>query len=239
MGTDARVEGQSREGPLAVRPLARSFYDRPVLTVARAVLGRVVVHETRHGRLAGLIVEVEAYGGSDDPASHAHRGRTARNAVMFGPPGHAYVYFTYGMHFCLNLVTGPAGRASAVLVRALEPVEGEEVMRRRRGVTEWERLTRGPGCVARALGLELEHDGLDLTAGPLWIADAPARRGGWRVATGPRVGIRVAADRPWRFHLDGHPCVSKARRNSGAGPSPDRFARFGAPVGAARLPVRH
>jgi DNA-3-methyladenine glycosylase len=193
--------------------LPRSFYERPVLAVARAVLGRVLVHdEPNGGRVAGRIVEVEAYRGADDPASHAYRGPTARNRVMFGAAGHAYVYFTYGMHFCLNLVTGPAGRASAVLIRALEPVEGEEGMRRRRGAAvPWERLMRGPGCVARALGLDRRHNGLDLTSGPLWVAAAPARRGGKRIVVTPRIGIRVAQERLWRFHLEGHPCVSGPR----------------------------
>jgi DNA-3-methyladenine glycosylase len=182
-----------------------------VRAVARAVLGRVLVHDGPEGRVAGRVVEVEAYAGATDPASHAFRGPTARNRVMFGPPGHAYVYFTYGMHHCLNLVTGPAGRAAAVLVRALEPLEGLERMRARRGPVATERLTRGPGCVARALGLERRHDGLDLTRGPLWLSDRPARRGGRRVASGPRIGIRVGVERPWRFWLAGHPCVSGRR----------------------------
>ena len=198
------------------RPLRRSFYDRDALVVARAVLGRLLVRESPAGLVSGRIVEAEAYRGALDPASHAYRGRTPRNASMFGAPGHAYVYFTYGMHHCLNLVTGAVGRASAVLIRALEPVEGIEVMRARRGVRETSRLARGPGNVARALDLTRAQDGLDLTAGPLWLSDRPAERGGFRIARGPRIGIRVAADRAWRYYLAGHPCVS-ARR----GPAPD------------------
>jgi len=197
-----------------VRPLPRAFYDRPPLVVARALLGRSLVHDSPEGRVGGRIVEVEAYRGHRDPASHAFRGRTARNAVMFGAPGHAYVYFTYGMHFCLNVVTEREGVASAVLIRALEPVEGLEIMRRRRGLASgpgtWLRLARGPGCVARALGLAREHDGLDLTRGPLWLTDRTRRRG-FRVAAGPRIGIRVAQERPWRLFLLGHPCVSAQR----------------------------
>jgi DNA-3-methyladenine glycosylase len=192
-------------------PLSRRFYARPVLVVARALLGRVLRHDGPGGRTSGRIVEVEAYRGADDPASHAFRGETVRNRVMFGPPGHAYVYFTYGMHYCVNLVTGPAGRADAVLIRALEPLEGLALMRRRRGVSELERLARGPGCVTRALGLDRRHDGLDLTHGPLVVESGRPERGGARVARGPRIGIRVAVERPWRFWLAGHTCVSGPR----------------------------
>jgi len=194
------------------RPLARRFYARDSLTVARAVIGRLLVRDAPEGRVAGRIVEAEAYRGARDPASHAYRGRTPRNATMFGEPGHAYVYFTYGMHHCLNLVTAHAGTPSAVLVRALEPVAGIELMRARRGVEAIEVLARGPGNVARALGLTLEHDGLDLARGPLWLSDLVPRRAGHRVARGPRIGIRVAAERPWRFFLEGHPCVTAPRR---------------------------
>ena len=187
--------------------------------VARALLGRVLVCERSRTRLAARIVEVEAYGGARDPASHAFRGRTPRNATMFGPPGHAYVYFTYGMHHCLNVVCGREGAAAAVLLRALEPLAGEGLMRRRRGVHDAERLLRGPGCVAQALGLSREHDGEDLVRGPLWIAQAPPRREGRALASGPRIGIRAGAERAWRFWLDGHPCVSGRRRENG-GPVP-------------------
>lgn len=196
----------------AERPLPRAFFDRHPIVVARAVLGRLLLFDRPEGRISGRIVETEAYRGARDPASHAYRGRTARNAVMFGPPGHAYVYFIYGMHFCLNLVTEAAGSSSAVLVRALEPVEGIERMRERRGSVPTESLMRGPGNVARALGLGREHDGLDLTTGPLWISDRPARRGGHRIARGPRIGIRRAIHFAWRFYLAGHPCVSGSRK---------------------------
>ncbi len=205
-GTSSRPISATR--PVTLRPLPRSFYARPAPVVAAAVLGRLLVYDSPRGRMSGLIVEVEAYRGAHDPASHAYRGRTARNAVMFGPPGHAYVYFTYGMHHCLNLVAERAGVAAAVLVRALEPAEGEDLMRRRRGVRERERLTRGPACVTRALGLSRAHDGLDLTTGPLWVADRPADRRGHPVARGPRIGLRCGLDRAWRFYLAGHPCVS-------------------------------
>jgi len=215
------------------RPLPRRFYQRPVVAVARAVLGRLLVLDAPAGRIAGLIVEVEAYGDGRDPASHARFGRTARNATMFGPGGHAYVYFTYGMHHCLNLVTGAKGRASAVLVRALEPAEGVARMRRRRGPLPVERLARGPGCVARALGLTRAHDGLDLTRGPLWISDSPARSTGRRILSGPRVGIRAGLDRAWRFHLAGHPCVS-GPRSAGSRRRPGRLPRPAAGEGRGR-----
>ena len=200
------------------RPLPRSFYARDPVVVARGVLGRLLVHDSPQGCVSGLVVEAEAYRGASDPASHAHRGRTPRNASMYGEPGHAYVYFTYGMHHCLNLVTGGAGKASAVLVRALEPVDGVELMRERRGgVTEFTRLARGPGNVARALGLTRAHDGLDLVVGRLWLSDLLPRRGGRRIARGPRIGIRVALDRDWRCFLAGHPCLSAP-----GGPTPRR-----------------
>ncbi|MFI5370764.1 MAG: DNA-3-methyladenine glycosylase [Candidatus Eisenbacteria bacterium] len=210
------------------RPLPRRFFRRPVLVVARALLGRVLVHDTASGRASGRIVEVEAYRGADDPASHAFRGPTARNRVMFGPPGHAYVYFTYGMHHCVNLVAGPAGSAGAVLIRALEPIEGIPLMRRRRGIRELERLARGPGCVTQALGIDRRQDGADVTRGPLVVLGRPAELGGHRVARGPRIGIRRAAERPWRFWLAGHPCVS-GRRGGPAG-----VTRSGGRPGASR-----
>jgi DNA-3-methyladenine glycosylase len=180
--------------------------------VARALLGRVLVCDLAATRIRGRIVEVEAYRGARDPASHAFRGRTMRNASMFGPPGHAYVYFTYGMHHCLNVVCEPEGRAAAVLVRALEPLEGERLVVRRRGVDARERWMRGPGCVTRALGLSREHDGLDLLGGALWISDERPRRGAHRVASGPRIGIRSGLSSHWRFWLADHSCVSAPRR---------------------------
>jgi DNA-3-methyladenine glycosylase len=141
---------------------------------------------------------------------------------MFGPPGHAYIYFTYGMHHCLNVVTGSPGRASAVLIRALEPVAGLGAMARRRGVRDPERLARGPGCVAQALGLTRAHDGLDLTSGPLWLADGRPRRGGRRIGRSTRIGISRAVARRWRFFLAGHPCVSDPPAGGPRGRGPVR-----------------
>jgi DNA-3-methyladenine glycosylase len=188
-------------------PLPRAFYERSPLVVARGVLGRILVRSEARSLRAGRIVEVEAYRGALDPASHAYRGRTLRNEVMFGPAGHAYIYFTYGMHHCLNLVTGREGVASAVLVRALEPRIGIDSMRSRRGVETLERLARGPGCVAQALGLDLADNGLDVTRPPLWVSDRLPERSG-PIAASTRIGIRVATERPWRFFLRGSRFVS-------------------------------
>ncbi len=191
----------------SLRPLPRRFFARHSAVVARALLGHLLVHETPGGRLVGRIVETEAYRGSLDPASHAYR-RTPRSVIMFGPPGFAYVYFSYGVHWCLNVVTEPDRRSGAVLLRALEPVEGIDLMRRRRGRTAPEaRLAAGPGSLTRAMGVGLEHNGADLTAPPLYLAFGDRRR--QAVAVGPRIGISAAADRPWRFGLRGHPSLSR------------------------------
>src|SRR5439155_6165095 len=131
------------------------------------------------------------------------------------PPGHAYVYFTYGMHHCLNVVCEPEGTAAAVLVRALAPLAGESLMRRRRGVGIRERLARGPGCVAQALGLSRAHDGADLVSGALWVSREPSHREGRPVLAGPRIGITRGATLPWRYWLAGHPCVTAPRGHNG------------------------
>ena len=210
-----RSNGVGRAGRWG-RPLPRSAYAGHCVSVARSLLGRVLVCGTGASRVAGRIVEVEAYRGVGDPASHAHRGPTPRNAVMFGPPGHAYVYFTYGMHHCLNLVTEREGSASAVLLRALEPLEGLALMRRRRAPRGHPpadaALARGPGNLARALGLALRDSGLDVTRGRLWVSSLPAERAGRRVLALPRIGLRRAALRRWRFLLAGHPSASPPRR---------------------------
>ena len=176
----------------------------PVLNVAPRLLGAVL----RHGEVAVRLTEVEAYDGENDPGSHAYRGRTRRNATMFGPAGHLYCYFTYGMHVCCNVVCGVEGRASAVLVRAGEVVEGIEVARDRRAGSADRDLARGPARLCRALGIDLSHDGADLGAGPVLLElDEPVGR----VSTGPRVGLRGAPERPWRFWLPGEPTVSAYR----------------------------
>jgi DNA-3-methyladenine glycosylase len=188
-----------------------------VLEVARALLGHELVFASPAGTIGGTIVEVEAYAGAQDPASHAFRGETARNRVMFGPAGHAYVYFTYGMHHCVNVVTGREGEASAVLVRALEPRTNLALWRARRPEGKLERAAAGPGLVCRALGLTREHNGLDLTGSALVVRRVRRPKG--VVIAGPRVGIRHAPERPWRFWLARSPAVSRAR-GSVSGPWP-------------------
>ncbi|MFQ5700327.1 MAG: DNA-3-methyladenine glycosylase [Acidobacteriota bacterium] len=203
---------------MGTRKLPRSFYDRSALLVAPDLLGKILCHRRGGLLTSGRIVEVEAYLGEGDPASHAFRGPSRRNRAMFGPPGHAYVYFTYGNHFCMNVVTGPDGVASAVLIRALEPVEGIAAMRRRRGRTRIEDLTSGPGKLAQALGIDRDAYGLDLRREPLWICTDGLVPSG--CATGPRVGIRAATDRPYRFFLPDSPFVSRphgARRPRAGG----------------------
>jgi DNA-3-methyladenine glycosylase len=202
--------------------LPRGFFDRPVLTVAPALLGCVLSHQTADGLVAAEIVEVEAYRGESDPASHAFRGKTPRNAVMFGEPGHAYVYFTYGMHFCVNLVCQRPGRASAVLVRAGRVVDGGQLAAVRRGAAAVRRgaaaereLARGPARLCQALAIGRAENGADVCdpAGPLQVL-APAGFAGLpagAISSGPRVGVRLGAEAPWRFWLTGERAVSAYR----------------------------
>lgn len=174
------------------------------------MLGAVVASDVGGQRVAVRLTEVEAYEGLDDPASHAFRGQTNRTAVMFGPPGHLYCYFTYGMHWCANVVCGPEGVASAVLLRAGEIVEGADVVRERRPAARRDAdLARGPARLATALGLGADTNGVDLCSpeSPVRIESMPLRRRAGIVA-GPRVGITVATERAWRFWLDGDPTVS-------------------------------
>jgi len=177
-----------------------------VLDVAPRLLGASLTHAGVTVRLT----EVEAYAGSDDPGSHACRGPTPRTRVMFGPPGHLYAYFSYGMHVCANVVTGREGTASAVLLRAGEVVDGVDLARERRATTRERDLARGPANLCRALGMGLDLDGTDLSRGPVRLVLAAAPDPG-RVSTGPRVGLRGAPDRPWRFWLTGEPTVSAYR----------------------------
>jgi DNA-3-methyladenine glycosylase len=180
------------------------------VVLARDLLGRILFYKTAEGLLAGRIVETEAYRGAADPASHAFRGRTARNAVMFGPAGHAYVYFTYGMHYCLNVTAAASGIAGAVLLRAAEPLAGVEIMRDRGDRGPEIRLLSGPGKIGRAFGLTLEDNGRDFTRGPLGLAaGSPVRDS--EVAISRRIGISRAVDLPYRFAVIGSRSVSGRR----------------------------
>jgi len=193
--------------------LPRSFYARTALKVAPDLLGCLVVREWQGKRLVGRVVEVEAYLGKEDAASHAYRGPTPRNQAMFGPAGIAYVYLIYGMYHCLNVVTGQDGDAQAVLIRALEPVAGLEVMRQRRGKEDVRNLTSGPGKLCQALDIDKRFDGHDLTAGStLWLASG--QHPDQAICTSPRVGVRGndhALRASWRFFLEGNAFVSPRR----------------------------
>jgi len=193
--------------------LERRFFARDTLQVARDLLGRRLVRVMEGRRLAGRIVEVEAYVGEEDEASHASPGMTERNTSMYGPPGHAYVYLIYGMHTCFNVVTGQTGFPAAVLVRALEPADGLEAMRERRGGRPDEQLTSGPGRLCEALGIDLRFDGVDLCAPEaslfLEVGDPVHDE---RVANGPRINVRgdeTAVNVPWRFYVEKNRYVSR------------------------------
>jgi len=196
--------------------LPRSFYARPTVEVALDLLGKVLVHRTPAGVASGAIVEVEAYVGEDDPACHAASGRTRRNAPLYGAPGHAYVYFTYGLHYLVNAVTEREGFPAAVLIRALDPLEGHALMRRRRAAVRGRSakavlpdacLCRGPANVTVALGIAAAQNTRPLFRRPLTIEDAGLPIG--NVAWGPRIGISKGTDRAWRGWVAGHGSVSR------------------------------
>jgi DNA-3-methyladenine glycosylase len=200
--------------------LPRGFYERPTLDVAKDLIGKVLVHETGAGRASGLIVETEAYIGEEDPACHAAPGPTKRNAPLYGPPGIAYVYLNYGIHYLVNAVTESEGWPAAVLIRALQPHEGVGLMRRRRARGSNRRamdfdeaeLCRGPGNLTKALGIDLRQNLEDLTDSRLRIEDL--RLGIGPVEWSPRIGITQAADRLWRCSVVGHAAVSGTRNSS-------------------------
>jgi DNA-3-methyladenine glycosylase len=198
--------------------LPRSFLARPSVAVAPELLGCLLVRAAPRGRLLARIVETEAYEESD-PASHSYRGRTSRNEVMFGPAGCLYVYFTYGMHFCMNVVTGREGEGSAVLLRAAEPLEGLDSMARRRGTDDPRLLCSGPARLCQAFGVGRRQNGLDVVRGRdvFLLAGEQAPSSPVRVTS--RVGIRNGVERPWRFLLEGDPFVSGGR------PARDRGVR--------------
>ena len=190
--------------PVSDSPDLAGLLAGPVLEVAPRLLGATL----RHGDVAVRITEVEAYAGAADPGSHAYRGPTTRNRVMFGPPGRLYVYFTYGMHYCCNIVCGREDDPSAVLVRAGEVVDGLALAQARRGSAPTRDLARGPARLCRALAIGAEHNGHDLARPPLTLMPGGSLGS---IGSGPRVGLRHAADRPWRFWLTGEPTVSAYR----------------------------
>jgi DNA-3-methyladenine glycosylase len=211
---------------LSDRPLPRSFYARPVLSVARDCIGKHLIHDTAAGRLVGRIVEAEAYRGPEDRAAHSFGGRrTARTEVMFGPPGYAYVFLVYGLHWHFNLVTTAPGAPHAVLIRALEPLEGLELMAERRALPARERaLTNGPGKLCHAFAIDRSAYGADLTRGPLFLSEGRSEGPRQRVLRAPRIGIDYAgewATRPWRFYDPASPYVSRLprARSASAGPA--------------------
>lgn len=193
--------------------MTRAFYARPTLDVLRDIVGKVLVHESRGHRVSGVIVEAEAYIGEDDPACHAAPGPTKRNAPLYGPPGRAYVYLNYGIHYLVNAVTEEEGAPAAVLIRALEPLEGLPEMRQRRAARRTSSapvldadLCRGPGNLTVALDIDLSLNGADLVGGPLRIEDHG--RATAAIEYSPRIGIRVGTERLWRCHATGHASVS-------------------------------
>ena len=200
--------------PGSLSRLDRAFYERPADVVAPDLLGKVLVHVQDAVRLSGRIVETEAYFGNSDPGSHAFRGPTARNRVMFERAGYLYVYMSYGMHACMNVVTDAPGTAGAVLIRALEPMTGIERMERNRGGRTDRELCNGPGKLCQALGITLAENGADLVSSTMWIEDDGYRPAGVRTST--RVGLSAGRDLPWRFYVPGSPYVSRGR------PSGDR-----------------
>ena len=196
------------------KKLERNFYTRELLTVARDLLGKILVKKDQGLILSGKIVEVEAYDGSIDEAAHTFIGKTKRNEIMFGIGGFFYVYFTYGAHFCCNVVTGKIGQGTAVLIRAIEPIKGKDIMIKNRFkrdlVNEKEKynLTNGPGKICQAMSINKNHYGLDLTGNKVYLLDAPEIKEDDIIVT-KRIGIKKSVDLPWRFYIKDNPYVSK------------------------------
>lgn len=182
---------------ILVEKLCRDFYCRDTIAVAKDLLGKILVNCVDGKIISGRIVETEAYL-CDDPACHASRGMTKRNKVMFGEPGHAYVYFTYGFHYCANFVTQPKGKPEAVLIRALEPLEGIDIMMRNRNKTHDRDLCSGPGKLTQALGIDLSLNGADLLSEKIYVIDDKSNVG--EIIMRPRIGIKLAVDELWRFY---------------------------------------
>jgi len=202
LGEDAEMTGP--------RILTRAFYARGTVKVAPDLLGKCLVRVTPRGKLVGEIVEVEAYRGSDDPASHAFGGLTRRNAPMYGEPGHAYIYFTYGNHYCLNITTQRAGIPGAVLLRAVQPLEGIRLMKQFRPNVPDKDLTNGPGKLTKALAIDQSLNEHDMTtSGPLFVEDSG--RADFLIWCSSRIGITDGKDKRWRFYVKGNPYVSRRR----------------------------
>ncbi len=190
--------------------LDKEFYKQDTITVAKALLGAYLVHESTEGVTSGKIVETEAYLWGD-PACHAYRSKTVRNATMFGPEGYAYVYQIYGIHYCVNVVTAPEGVGEAVLIRALEPIAGIELMNLRRKVEVFKQLCNGPGKLVQAIGITRSMDGISLMQPPFYILSPdtyPVHYLPFEIVTTTRIGITQGVDLPYRFYIKGHPCVS-------------------------------
>lgn len=192
-----------------MKVIPRRFYERDVVDVARDLLGKLLVREVEGKRLVGRIVEVEAYRGRDDPASHAYRGRTKRNEIMFGKPGLAYVYLAYGVNWCLNITAEPEGEPAAVLIRAVEPLEGVKEMMANRGVHNIKNLTNGPGRLTKAFKIDGSLNGWDVTKGELLYMAYPGKEENFEIGVSARIGIRVGLDKPWRFFIKDNPFVSR------------------------------
>jgi len=192
-------------------PLPHHYYEQPTLTIARDLLGKTLWRQTEQGTVGGIVVETEAYISAIDPASHNYRKLSKRSAVMFGPPGYAYVYFTYGMYHCFNVVTEPEGASGAVLIRAIAPSYGIDLMTRRCPPTRVLRdLARGPARLCQALDLTTADNGLDMTSDALWLSETAGGNPFTddQIATSPRIGITLGTDLPWRFFISAHRAVS-------------------------------
>jgi len=193
----------------SMKPLPRSFFNRDTLTVAKELLGKILVHQTRYGDIAAKIVEVEAYKGSDDPASHAFRKKTPRNQLMFGKAGFAYIYFVYGNHHCLNVTTEKEGFAGAVLIRAVEILEGLEIAKRNRVTKPNINLSNGPGKLTKALGISKAQNGIDLTKRNKLFISIPMKVERFNTTIAGRIGVKQGADKLWRFYIENNEFVSK------------------------------
>jgi len=192
-----------------LKALPRSFYERDTVTVARELLGKHLVRRSDEGKIVAKIVEVEAYGGRDDPASHAYRGETPRSRLMFGKGGYAYVYFIYGNHHCFNVTTGREGVPGAVLIRAAEPVEGIDILLKNRRTKSLVNSTNGPGKMTKAMNITKLQNGLDLTQSQDLFISEPETEENFTITSTDRIGVRAGAEKPWRFYIRNNKFVSR------------------------------